>query len=514
MPQLPEQIRPFAAAVAKYHFWILAALVPLVLLPLLFLGIGKVDKEIGSRKQEIDGRVSALGSIKGISPHPNERWTEAFEAQTQKIREETLAEWTRFWKAQEPVRDWPKRLGDDFIKAVNGLKPGGALNRALLLRYQNTVAELVRELPKRMGADDLMVEGAGPMAMGGDGVPGARGPGGPFGGEFGPRPGLGGEFGPRPGLGGPAGIATSGSMAVVQWSQADQKRLLDSFTFDSPAKRCGKDVISTAQVKLAQEELWVYGLLCDTIRTINQGAEGPLDAPIGTVMELAVGYPAAEDQVGGQGTGRILMPMAPAGMLGGEGMPSPEMMGMPGEGGAMPGAGRPANPRFAGGTGPAAGLGGPVGGEGMVDPAAAAPASPEEQLREWIYTDFTGKPLSAAEVGSLPEAKLVHLMPFVLRVSMDQRKLDALLVELASNPVPIDVRQVRINPSSQSGGPAGGRGGEFAPAPSYSSPDGLGGAPARPHDVVVELRGTVGLAPPPDPGVLGGTNQATAGGGA
>lgn len=519
MPQIPDQIRPVLAVVAKYHFWILAALVPLVLLPLLFQGTGGIDKEIAGRKQEIDGKVTSLAGVKGIAPHPNERWTEAVDAQTQKIRAETLAEWKRFWQDQAPLRDWPKRLGDDFIKAITGLKPGGTLNRQMLLRYQNLAPELVRTLPARMGADDLMVEGAVPTAPGPEGMPGFRGPlGGPPGAEFGPRPGLGGDFGPRPGLGGPPGVAAGGSRALVQWAQTDQARLLDSFTFDTKEKRCGKDVISTAQVLLAQEELWVYGVLCDAIRKLNTGADGPFTAPIGSVLEMAVGYPAAEDQVGGQGAARILLPSAltamPGGEPGGTLMP-PEMggaMGMPGEGGAMP-AGRPPHPRFGGGVG-GPGRGGPLagdfGGEGMVDPTAT-PTAPEDQLREWIYVDFTGKPLTAAELATAPAAQLVHLMPFVLRLGMDQRKLDALLVELATNPLPIDVRQVRVNPSQQAGGGPGDGG--FAPQPSFGSADGLGGVPGRPHDVVVELRGTVGLAPPPDPRVLGGGEQAAAGGG-
>jgi hypothetical protein len=109
---------------------------------------------------------------------------------------------------------------------------------------------------------------------------------------------------------------------------------------------------------------------------------------------------------------------------------------------------------------------------------------------------------------------MVHLVPFRLGVTMDQRKLDALLTELATNPVPIDVRQVRINPSQQSGG-GGGRpgGGEFA-APSPASPSNdAAGATGRPYDVFVELRGTVGLAPVPDPKTISGGDAAPAGGG-
>jgi len=513
VPQIPEQIRPYLDVVRKHHFWMLAGIVPLVLLPLLYMGTGAIDKQIAGRKQEIDGKVSGLTGIKGIAPHPNERWTTVLEEQTQKIRAETLAEWERLWKDQAALRSWPKLLGDDFIKAITTLKPGGTLTRQMLLRYQNKSPELARTLPERMGADNLMTEGAAaaaPGMAGPDMMPGGpRGPlGGPGGGGFGPRPGMGGDF--RPGAGGPQGVPPGGSNALVQWSQADQVRLLDSFTFNTADKRCGKDVISTAQVLLAQEELWVYGLLCDAIRTLNTGADGPLTSPIGTVLELAVGYPAAEQRVGGQDTGRILLPAqapVPGGDFGMAGGPGAEF-GAPGEGGGATG-GKPGHPRFKGTAG------GPGAGDMGVE-GGAAPSAPEDQIREWIYVDFTGKPLSAAELATAPAVKLVHLMPFTLRVAMDQRKIDALLVELAKNPVPIDVRQVRVNPGQQAGGVPGGPGGggAYGPPPSVATTDGAGLVPGRPHDVIVELRGSVGVAPAPDPQVLGGGEQPPAGGGA
>lgn len=504
MPQLPEQIRPVVAALVKYHFWILAALVPLVLVPMLLMGTGSLDKKIGEQRSQIESRVSALKGVQGIAEHPNESWSEAIDAQTEKIRDETMAEWQKFWQDQQFLRTWPQPLGDDFIKSVAALKPGGVLKRDLLLRYQNAVKDLARELPKRMGADDLMIEGAvaGPGAVGPEGGPGPR-----FGGDFGgPRPGFGGEVGPRPGA---AGVVPDGSGALVAWSAADQKRLYDSFNWQKPP--------STTQVLLAQEELWVYGLFCDAIKKLNERAAGPFDAAIAAVEELAVGYLAAEDKPGGEGTSRVSVPATAAGPGGGElgaeaasAPPEPA----PGEGGG--GTGRPRNPRFAAGGNPM--MGGPSAGipeaEGAADPAAAASAaSPDEQLKEWIYVDFSGKPLTAAELATVPAAKMVHLMPFVIRVTIDQRKLDALLATFAASSVPIDVRQVRINPSQQTAGFGSGpqRGDTASPMPSPVEAGGTGG---RPFDVTVELRGTVGLAPPPDKNAIGGGQPAAAEGGA
>jgi hypothetical protein len=77
-------------------------------------------------------------------------------------------------------------------------------------------------------------------------------------------------------------------------------------------------------------------------------------------------------------------------------------------------------------------------------------------------------------------------VPFVLEITIDQRKLDALLVDLAKSSIPVDVREVRI----QSAATAAAGNGPTANA-------------ERSHDVRVELRGTVGLATPPSEAAVG-----------
>ena len=134
---------------------------------------------------------------------------------------------------------------------------------------------------------------------------------------------------------------------------------------------------------------------------------------------------------------------------------------------------KPSHPRFGGD------IARPLPGTELVGEGATPP---EMRLREWIYVDFDGKPLAAADLATAPAARMTHLMPFVLRVVMDQRRLDPLLVDLARSPVPIDVREVRINPGAARGAGEGGQA------------EASGG---RTHDVIVELRGTVGLATPP-----------------
>jgi len=475
MIQIPDNIRPYVDIVVKHHFWMLMALVPLFVLPLVFLSRGRLAAEITAARGQIDSRLKALQSVSGIQPHPNEAWSSDIDKATKRIKRDTLAEWRLFWDSQKPLRVWPASLGPDFVQKATALKPGGKLSRPFLERYQNGVRAVVRTLPARMGAAEMMLQGGANQP----GMPGQ--PGTPM-----PEPGL--ERG-RPG-------AAAGPAPLVQWSPEDQSRLYASFNWEKAP--------STAQVVLAQEELWVYGLLCDSIARVNKSAAGAYNAPIPQVQQLAVGYPATEDNPGGAvGGGRIIVPLpaGQAGMAGGEfaAAPMPEMpMGESGvPGGLVP---RPPHPRFG------AVAAGPGGGMPMPGGEGGAPAtSPDDALRNWIYVDFSGKPLMAADLATSLDAQLVHLVPFVIRAVVDERKLDALLVDLATSPVPIDVRQVRINAGAGGSGP-------MAAAPQMGMPGAFGpeftGAPAgggsgRTHDIVVELRGTVGLATPPDEKVLG-----------
>ena len=134
-------------------------------------------------------------------------------------------------------------------------------------------------------------------------------------------------------------------------------------------------------------------------------------------------------------------------------------------------------------------MGPPGGAEG-----AAMPADPDEMLRNWVYVDFTGKPLAAAQLGAAVDCQMVHLMPFVLRVVIDQRQIDGLLVALATANVPIDVRQVRINAPTS---------GQAAPTAAWDDNAAVTSGAGRLYDVNLELRGTIGLATPPNEGTVG-----------
>jgi hypothetical protein len=455
-----DSSRPAVEALVKYHFWLLAVVVPLVLLPLLFMARGELVKKIEVQRGTINGHIKAMEEVRKITQHPNESWTNDIDASTMRVKRETFAEWRRFWASQQPLRVWPAALGNDFVEKVEALKADGKLSRKLLERYQNNTRTLVRDLPKRMGVEDAITDAVEPD-------------------QLQPAPRV--EPGRSPLGAGEARVEES--PYAVTWNAENQNRIAASFKWDK--------VPSTAQVLLGQEELWVYGLLCDAVARVNKSATGPHNAAIAVVDELSVGYPAAEDNPGGQAGGRITRVAAQAGA---DGMAPPPGMAPPGMAppdapGSVAGLGRPPNPRFTG-----AARGGPPGGPAAPDGEGGAPSDPDAALRNWIYVDFAGKPLDAAALAAAADCQMVHLMPFVLRVVIDQRQIDSLLVDLATSQVPIDVRQLRIN-----AGAPGSVGGPPGADPGTPEP----GTAGRLYDVNLELRGTVGLATPPDEKAVG-----------
>jgi hypothetical protein len=172
------------------------------------------------------------------------------------------------------------------------------------------------------------------------------------------------------------------------------------------------------------------------------------------------------------------------------------------------------------------------GGDMMMTPGSGMGPAVEIDPAAGRYVDNAYKPLTAEELrGSLTTTDpakaylaVAKRMPVRMRVRMDQRYLNRLLIECANAPLTLEVRQVRINPGTSGaasmgaygGGGAGGAspyggsggfgtassgasGGESASSP-YGSGSGAGpgmGGPGTSFDAVVEIYGIVYIYNPP-----------------
>jgi hypothetical protein len=99
-------------------------------------------------------------------------------------------------------------------------------------------------------------------------------------------------------------------------------------------------------------------------------------------------------------------------------------------------------------------------GDGMTGTMSAVAADPAN----FRYVDNEYKPLPATRVreamqtGSPEDAFLVvaKRMPIRLRLVVDQRKIHRLLAQFGNSALPVEIRQVRVNPPAGSGGGYGG----------------------------------------------------------
>ena len=326
--EIPDNLRAYGVMLQKHHFWLLSLALPLIVLPLLFIANGHLSAGMASARSKINSHLLAIKQVDNKPAHPNEEWETEIKAASDGLKRETFAEWTRFWESQKPLRKWPESLGNDFVSKAEALKPDGQLPSAMLDRYHNGVLDIVRKLPEILGSANAMFKDDSEVKV--------------------------------------AAVRTRTPAHLIVWSPDDQMRLFTSFQWDKKP--------STSKALLAQEEIWVYQLLCKLIAETNKSAAGAYNAPITRIEQLAVSYPAAEENPGGNGRSRILMP-------------APQQRSVQTEDSSNPASNpaatepisRPSNPRFGGGSEDALKAGG-------------SEAEVKDPLRNWIYVDLDGKP--------------------------------------------------------------------------------------------------------------------------
>ena len=224
------------------------------------------------------------------------------------------------------------------------------------------------------------------------------------------------------------------------WASDDQELFKKTLNFPL--------VPSSAEVRLTQEDLWVYAALLHIVRKVN---EGHYVAKIPKISSIRIGKTAAQESEAGMASNHIFHLQAAAG----------------GEA-AVASAATPG-----GETGP-------------------------KPLDENRYVGADGKPLA----GGATANDLFKRMPVSLHLTIDQREINKLLVECANSPLPVEVRQLRIAP---------GGGSHKTTAPGAAAEQKDAKMMSDSFDVPIELHGIIYIFNPPDPAKLGGEAPAAAG---
>ncbi|HEY2412648.1 MAG TPA: hypothetical protein VGI40_10420 [Pirellulaceae bacterium] len=482
-----DQLRTALVWLKKYHFWVLCGLVALIALGSWAKASGKMDVLFGANQAAIKGGFDSVKNLLKDPFHPNEDVNTKQQAQTKQQAADVAKLWQQLYDRQrQHVLEWPvPPLTKEFGDFVDKLQFGAEIRRDLRSNYQNYIEGHFSTLPKQIDARPIDPNTVGSAS------------GAPGGAEF------------------AAGASNQqdDNDYICMWSPADQNIVRDDLNF--------RDQPSSLKIWVTQENLWVYHTLLDVIAKTNRAANATRmsNAAVQEVGELSVGSRAAA----GSRNGRLrigIAAAAPTGGPGAEGGP-----GSPPGGGAPPGAGPEGGMRgqMMPGGGP---NGGPMteeqekavllsgrylGPDGKPIPfgggGAAAPPGGEAPPTPAPDAGAAGAPLDLTVFGQ--EYKR---LPVRMALKMDQRWLPRLIAECASEPLQIEVQEVRVNPPEgiASAGGAGGVGGGYRPG----GEGGIGGGsvfpeeqpiqpfPTQPEIVNVIIQGTIYIFNKPNPVIL------------
>lgn len=462
-----DKLKVFFGKLKKHHFWVLTGLVLIMATLMWYMATGSLADEYKTNRAKIEGEFSELSKIVGTTEHPNK----TFEAGTQELerdlRKDVDRAWTRVFNDQKSkVLKWPKELGEEFLAWMDDpANYKSEIDEDFRDSYWNYVKEEFPNLLKIVDARPYWDKEEDEMGGGMGGVMRRRS---------------------APGPAGRARTQMPKREYKVIWDKKNQQPIDESLEFP-------KGRPTSQQVRFCQENLWVYRALLEAIADVNQGATGHHNAKIKQIIGINIGQDASQLVQESLAPGRI---MSVDGAMANQSTMMTMSMPM-GEGG-MP-AGAP--PMMEGGE-----RGGPMG-TGSTDG--------RKPLDDKRYVDEKGIPMPSGTTG--PEE--FKRMPILMRLFMDQREIANLLVRLANSPLPVEIRQLRVNTKMQgfsnprmvmfgggqeAGGAMGGRGG----AAQIKRDKAFEEASQSPYDVAVELHGIIYIFNPPNPELMAAVENA------
>ncbi len=430
MADLKEKMR----GNAKYLFWAGTGLAAVVALVCWFLSTKTLSEQYNKGKSEILASFEKPGKVTAITNHPNQGTIDTWQDANVKRKVSVKKAWEKIYADQSQFFKWPKdRLPKEFrdeiaTYAVPDLTkiPKVEIRNDLREQFnQKYIRNEFERLVKLVDAEWYKERAnAAPVNPGRGPLRGAN------------AGGVQGLSGGASQVGG-AGAAPADPDEKpkreykVEWNEQNQSQIHHTFEWT--------EAPSTLRILYAQEDLWIYERLCKTIAKMNEGAKGKHDATIWAITSLDIAQAAANNSF----ESRIERPKSAGGGFFAGGAASKATS----EDAVSPDPAAPPPKRVRGG--------GEGGGGAEFNPNADAGAT-DDSLQDGRYVDLDGSPIMHTDLQGTPtdDKKFYgqfRMMPFRLQLIMDQRKIMPLLIELRNSTLPLEIRQVRLNPQGKNG---------------------------------------------------------------
>jgi hypothetical protein len=421
-----DQLKVALQAVKKHHFWILCGVIVLVVLGAWWSSTSGLAGMYEERKTALEGKMSNVSNVASQSLHPNPAVITGIGDAQAETTKSVFEAWQFLYRDQEQYMKWPELLGADFTQYMQFLPPNAPIPLHFRDRYMNFIQQhfpaLIEIVDMRL---PVLVDERGNPILDEEGNKQKTNP---FEkmrmtqGYSDMEEGMGSAMDMMYERGTAGGMGPSGPgemIGVVDWNRADLQRIRNSlFWANTP---------ETIQVRLAQQDLWVYEALLRIIAATNGQVKSYYKAPVKEIRALEIGQQAAVAFAAAQG-----MSMRGMGPGYGGGMMSEEY-----EESMM----SDVDEEY-----------GDEGGGTMYSDSGstAAPTSPEEILKSKLlenrYVDKDLKPLPAAEATAAENE--FKMMPVRLLLVVDQRRITKLLVECANSAMPVVVTKIALSPGS------------------------------------------------------------------
>lgn len=448
-----DKIKPYLEILKKYHFWILAVVVTIAAVVVRSQAGSGLTQATQTQQSKLSSSFSTTQTLSSDEAPKTAKHTEVWTKAHGALKEnaEEGFEILREPLTQQSPFKWPKLKNNKLPGFMETAGPKDQIPEKIREEYENYMKNELRQV---LAAGNVIRQ--------------ERTDGGPLEGEDEDA----------------AAKAPTEERGVVEWAAADREEFEKRFTFN--------ETPTTEQIKILQEDYWLYEAILKTIAGVNKSCKGPYDAVVSKIHTLAITQRAVDRQIQ-----------------------------------AMPSLTSPAKEGGVAGTN----LGIPPKKTSPAIPALGAPAAELEKSR---YVDELGNPLATKAASKTPEFTFV---PVYLELVVHQQKIAELVTQLRNSILPVHVTRIAISdaltPTSSGAGaaPAASQGGQKS-APSMgmkmSSPSTTNRPQAakaqsasrydakkqlkRPNDVLVQLSGVLIMVnpPAPKPGAPGGQPVAAA----
>ncbi|MCA9262464.1 MAG: hypothetical protein KDA60_01400 [Planctomycetales bacterium] len=451
-----DKLRDFMRAFKRVHFWVVCGLITLVGVAFWYMASSSLKKQREQAAGQINQKYTEITSLTSQSPHPNASTEERMAAVTEDLALKIQAAWKEKEAQQENIYTWPQ-ISDSFLAKVQSLHPIEKTTSFPLTPQQDVLTANDRERYRKHVDGQLQSLAAEINA------------------KWTIRSDQGMAPVPEP---------TEASMEadpIVNWTEGSQKEILEHHFRWPRNKGVGQlssdEVPQTLDVLYAQEDLWILTALMNIIKATNEGATTQHNARIRAIRSIKIGQEAVPDDT-------VLAEATST-----QPVTSGDDDGDDDDDGGVVNDGSVSNEGDGGSTNVAnqTALDDPADGRYVDDRFQPLPSA---KLREVMQADRL-----TPEDAYLAVAKRV---PIRMKLTMDQRHIQRLLIECANSRPTVEVRQFEMEtlggaqkPQMTGGGgrPGFGRPSSRAPSPDTAKKETT--SLAFPYDVTVEVYGIV-----------------------